>query len=41
MFMRHHDSDGIEKVEFFIRAGNTKRGLDPEEANEYCRNHWQ
>jgi hypothetical protein len=39
--MRHHDSDGIEKVEFFIRTGNTKRGLDPEEASEYCRNHRQ
>jgi predicted HTH transcriptional regulator len=40
VFMRHHDSNGVEKVEFFIRAGNTKRGLDPEEASEYCRNHW-
>jgi len=40
VYMRYNVENGIEKVEFFIRAGNTKRRLDPEEANEYCRNHW-
>jgi predicted HTH transcriptional regulator len=41
VFMRYRDSSGVEKVEFFIRAGNSKRCLDPEEASEYCRSHWQ
>jgi tetratricopeptide (TPR) repeat protein len=40
VFMKYHDGVGKEKVEFYIRAGNTKHGLNPEEANEYCRNHW-
>jgi hypothetical protein len=30
VFMRYADNDGKEKVEFFVRAGNTGRRLDPE-----------
>ena len=32
---------GPRGKEFYIRAGNTSRSLDPEEAVAYINMHWQ